>query len=230
MALQIKDQSTWEKFFLDANVPKKDSTIYAKIFVSNRITGELLPDLTKGTLQELGIDILGDCLAILRHARSLTVTPSVVTQPTPIKAPAAKLPQINTDMTLQQFRKFLIDWNVFKQITGVTGTQITAQLYSCCDDPVQNSLVNTISDIFSVDEKHLLDAIESMVTKRSNPTVHRMNFASTTQSRQETIQEYLIRLKSSAPDCEFSCPGCNLDLQPSHIRDQFIRGLHNDTL
>ena len=77
---------------------------------------ELLPDLTKGTLQELGIDILGNCLAILRHARSLTVTPSVVTQPTPIKAPAAKLPQINTDMTLQQFRKFLIDWNVFKQI------------------------------------------------------------------------------------------------------------------
>ena len=69
-----------------------------------------------------------------------------------------------------------------------------------------------------------------MVTKRSNPTVHRMNFASTTQSRQETIQEYLIRLKSSAPDREFSCPGCNLDLQPSHIRDQFIRGLHNDTL
>ena len=170
MALQIKDQSTWEKFFLDANVPKKDSTIYAKIFVSNRITGELLPDLTKGTLQELGIDILGDCLAILRHARSLTVTPSVVTQPTPIKAPVAKLPQINTDMTLQQFRKFLIDWNVFKQITGVTGTQITTQLYSCCDDPVQNSLVNTISDIFSVDEKALAgcNQIDGHQTVKSN--------------------------------------------------------------
>lgn len=54
-----------------------------------------------------------------------------------------------------------------------------------------------------------------------------MNFAAITQSRQETIQEYLIRLKSSAPDCEFSCPGCYLDLQPNHIRDQLIREPHN---
>ena len=133
-------------------------------------------------------------------------------------------------MTLQQFRKFLIDWNVFKQITGITGTQISAQLYSCCDDSVQSCLVNTIPDIFSVDEKQLLEAIESLVTQKSNPTVHRMNFAATNQNQQETIKEYLIRLKSAAPDCEFSCPGCNFDLQPINIRDQFIRGIRIDTL
>jgi len=69
-----------------------------------------------------------------------------------------------------------------------------------------------------------------MVTKRSNPTVHRMNFASITQDQHEAIQDNLIRLKSSAPDCEFTCPSCKLDLQPNHIRDQFIRSLNNDTL
>ena len=229
MALQIKDQSSWEQFFSEAKIPKRDSTAYAKIFVNNRITGELLSDITKETLQELGINVLGDCLAILKHARNSISKPAAI-QPASIKAPAAKLPQINQDMTLQQYRKFLIDWNVFKQITGITDTQITVQLYSCCDDAVQNSIVNTVPDIFSVSEKDLLKSIEETVTKRSNPTVHRMNFAAITQNQHETVQDYLIRLKSSAPDCEFSCPGCNFDLQPNHIRDQFIRGLHNDTL
>ena len=33
-----------------------------------------------------------------------------------------------------------------------------------------------------------------------------------------------------APDCEFACPGCNYDLQSEHIKDQFIRGLFNESL
>ena len=229
MALQLKDQPSWEKFFQDARIPKKDSQSYAKIFVTNRMTGDLLPDITKETLKELGIEILGDCLAIIKHARTIATKKTNV-QPVQIKAPAAKLPEIKQDMTLQQFRKFLIDWNVFKQITGIEESQIAAQLYSCCDESVQNGLVNTVKDIFTINETELLKLIEQIVTKRSNPTVHHMNFAALMQNQNETIQEYLIRLKSSAPDCEFTCPGCDMDLQPSHIKDQLIRGLHNEIL
>ena len=69
-----------------------------------------------------------------------------------------------------------------------------------------------------------------VVTKHSNPSVHRMNFGSITQSSAETIQEFVVRLRSLAPDCEFICPNCTFDLQSNHIRDQFIRGLHNETL
>ena len=176
MALQLKDQPSWEKFFQDARIPKKDSQSYAKIFVTNRMTGDLLPDITKETLKELGIEILGDCLAIIKHARTIATKKTNV-QPVQIKAPAAKLPEIKQDMTLQQFRKFLIDWNVFKQITGIEESQIAAQLYSCCDESVQNGLVNTVKDIFTINETELLKLIEQIVTKRSNPTVHRMNFA-----------------------------------------------------
>ena len=156
-------------------------------------------------------------------------SPVKVAPPT-IKAPSAKLPQISDDMTLPQFRKFVIDWNVFKQITGVTGSQTLAQLYSCCEDTVQNSIVNTIPDIFAVSEKQLLKDIESIVTKRSNPSVHRMTFASLNQISDESIQEYLVKLRSSAPDCEFTCPNCKFDLSPVHIKDQFIRGLYTESL
>lgn len=95
---------------------------------------------------------------------------------------------------------------------------------------MQNSVINTIPDIFSVTEETLLKTIAETVTKHSNPTVHRMHFGSLAQSTEETIKEFLIRLKSSAKDCEFTCQSCNADLQPTNIRDQFIRGLYNDTL
>jgi len=73
------------------------------------------------------------------------------------------------DMTKPQFRKFVIDWTVYKQITGLSGKQLLAQLYNCCNEGVQNSIVNTIPDIFAATEERLLKEIESTVTKQENP-------------------------------------------------------------
>ena len=139
---------------------------------------ELLSEVTKQTLRELGIPVLGDTIAILRHAK--TYLPPTEQKPksdstSTVKPPSTQLPQFASDMTLPQFRKCLIDLNVFKRITNISETQIHAQLYSCCDDIVQNTIVNTIPDIFSVSEANLLGIIESIVTKHSNRSVHRMN-------------------------------------------------------
>ena len=78
----------------------------------------------------------------------------------------------------------------------------------------------------------MLKPIENIVTSHSNPTGHRMTFANIKQSEGESIQNYLIHLKSTstAKNCEYTCPNCNSDLQHLHIKDQFIRGLHNETL
>ena len=86
-------------------------------------------------------------------------------------------------MTLQQFHNFLVDWNVFKQIIAITTTHNIAQLYSCCNDSVQNSLVDTTLYIFTVCKQDLQESIKSNATKRLNPTVHRMKFSSITQDQ-----------------------------------------------
>ena len=135
------------------------------------MTEELLSEITKDTLRELGIPVLGDILAILRHAKKYL--PPAEQMPkadctSTVKPPSAKLPQLTSDMMLPQSRKFLIDWNVFKRITNISETQIHAQLYSCCDDIIQDTIVNTVPDIFSVSEANLLGIIESIVTKHSN--------------------------------------------------------------
>ena len=73
----------------------------------------------------------------------------------------------------------------------------------------------------------MLETIESVVTKRANPIVHRMNFGNLTQHESESIQDFLVRLRTLAIDCEFACPTCAANISTMHIRDQFIRGLNN---
>ena len=104
--------------------------------------------------------------------------------------------------------------------------QIHPQLYNTCDETVQNSLVNTVSDFFSLSKNELLDTLEAIVTKKSNPAVHRLTFASLLQSEGEPVNDFAIWLKAVSPDCEFICPGCSKDLQPFHIKDQLICGLY----
>ena len=40
----------------------------------------------------------------------------------------------------------------------------------------------------------------------------------------------MVRLKTSAMDCEFACPNCHHNLLTTHVKDQFIDGVHNDFL
>ena len=141
-----------------------------------------------------------------------------------MKTLAAKPPLILSHKARPQFCKIRTDWNVFKCITNLPKNQIHPQLHNTCDETVQNSLVNTVSDFFSLSENELLDTLEAIVTKKSNPAVHQLIFASLFQSEGESVNDFVFPLKSVSPDCEFICPGCNKDLQPLHIKDQLICG------
>ena len=229
MALRTKDE--WVAFFKNAGIPDTESDTYATTFEQNRITGELLPELTEQFLDKLKIDIVGDVMAILRHAKSKTLTASnTPQQPSFVKPPSAKLPQLHSDMTHPQFRKFKIDWDVFKNITHISNEQLHSQLYSCCDESVQNAIINTSVNFFEIPESEALTIIEAIVTKKSNPSVHRMAFSAIIQQPNESIQNYVIRIKSAALECEFECPSCHFDMSSINIKDQLIRGLHNDIL
>ena len=94
----------------------------------------------------------------------------------------------------------------------------------------KTSIINSKEDFFQMKETDILTFLETIVTRQSNPSVHRLSFSNITQSDNETIHAFLIRLKSSAQDCEYSCPNCKFDLSSVHVKDQFIRGLHNSQL
>uniref|UniRef100_A0A8D0HMI4 Chromosome 19 open reading frame 47 n=1 Tax=Sphenodon punctatus TaxID=8508 RepID=A0A8D0HMI4_SPHPU len=61
--------SEWIQFFKEAGIPPGPAVNYAVMFVDNRIQKNMLMDLTKEIMNELGITIVGDIIAILKHAK-----------------------------------------------------------------------------------------------------------------------------------------------------------------
>ena len=102
--------------------------------------------------------------------------------------------------------------------------------YHICDDTLQYNIVNTIDNFLTLNEQDIFKTLATIVTKHSNPAVHHLNFSNIYQHEHESVKDYLVRLKTSAMDCEFSCPNCQHDLLTTHVKDQFIRGVHNDVL
>ncbi|VVC30045.1 Hypothetical protein CINCED_3A000933 [Cinara cedri] len=61
----------WIRFFTDAGIPSFASSKYAAIFHENRIQSNMLMDLEKDILKEMGITVIGDIIAILKHAKDV---------------------------------------------------------------------------------------------------------------------------------------------------------------
>ena len=225
---KISSRAAWQEYLKKAGIPEAEATLYAKALHENRI--HYPEDLDKEILKELGITVIGDQIAIMKSAKQSDTPSEKPTHSKTTFAPHIALPRVNAEMTQAEFRKFKTDWSVYKKITKIPDDQMASQLYTACDSAIQTSIVNSVSDLLSVEETELLVLIESFTTRHSNPAVHRLAFSSINQSENEAIKSYLVRLKSSAKDCEFECPSCHHDLSPIHIKDQFIRGLHNTTL
>lgn len=219
------DADGWKALFMANGIKEDSAKTYGDKFAAEEVTFGMLSQLDRDLLKEMGVKKIGEALAILNIDGS--ASPSKFSL---LKTPAPKLPQITSEMTHQQYRKFSIDWNVFLTMTRPPASQIHAILYSCCDDVTQTAIINTYPNFFKENVDELLDKVELIVTRKSNPTVHRMGFSGLMQNDHEKVNAFVVRLKDTAKDCEFQCPSCQHDLSKIYVRDQFIRGLNNDML
>ncbi|KAA0714863.1 hypothetical protein E1301_Tti016053 [Triplophysa tibetana] len=69
MATVTTATSEWIQFFKDAGIPPGLAVNYAVGFVDNRIQKSMLMDLSKEIMMDLGITVIGDIIAILKHAK-----------------------------------------------------------------------------------------------------------------------------------------------------------------
>ncbi|XP_041920335.1 uncharacterized protein C19orf47 homolog isoform X2 [Alosa alosa] len=69
MASEKSATSEWIQFFKDAGIPPSLAVTYAVSFVDNRIQKNMLMDLSKDIMMDLGISAIGDIIAILKHAK-----------------------------------------------------------------------------------------------------------------------------------------------------------------
>ncbi|XP_031646315.1 uncharacterized protein C19orf47 homolog isoform X5 [Oncorhynchus kisutch] len=73
MALNFSVEATseWIQFFKDAGIPAGLAVNYAVSFVDNRVQKNMLMDLSKEIMMDLGITVIGDIIAILKHAKQV---------------------------------------------------------------------------------------------------------------------------------------------------------------
>ena len=201
------DAKQWEELLLEAGLEASAASTHSKAFAAQKLTKDHLSIIDRTMLEELGVTALGESLSILQLGKTARSTES--SKPKYACKLPVKAPTLHAEMTPQQFRKFTVDWSVFRKMTDLPDDRVHAQLYSCADDAVQCALLSTYTDFFSLPEDALLKKIETAVTQRANPMVHRMTFANICQSDQESIQNFVVRLRSAAEDCDFNCPKCS---------------------
>lgn len=79
--------SFWLHFFREAGIPPSPAKSYATTFEDNRISKDMLLDLNKEILNDMGIRVMGDIICILKHAKKVhhslklshTTSPTAVT-------------------------------------------------------------------------------------------------------------------------------------------------------
>ena len=104
---QEKTVDEWKMLFVEVGIPDAESQTYAEKFSDNGLSEDDLSEIDKDMLTEMNITKLDHQLEIMRISK----------KPNKSKhAAKAKSPTILSEMTHPQFRKFLIDWDVFKRI------------------------------------------------------------------------------------------------------------------
>ena len=104
MALSAQD---WKTFLKKAKIPDSAVENYTQLLIENRIQSPTY--LSKDVLKELGINVLGDILAICKEAQTVE-KPQAASSSHKHFTPKVELPRIAIQMTSAEFRKFKLDW------------------------------------------------------------------------------------------------------------------------
>lgn len=138
-----------------------------------------------------------------------------------------KVPEGRYNMSLSEFRTYRKDCLDYQTLTGYTNKQIVLQMRLNMDQDLKRAIdTNYGASWDDLSVNNAINAIKTIVSQTSNAAVFRKEFDNMNQLADETIREYVTRLKSCAIDCNFICPHDEThDLSDYHLVNRIRSGI-----
>ena len=149
-----------------------------------------------------------DTEAVLAAAQlnlhALSHTQRSTTGTTKQKPPKINRPRICKDTSEEDWNTFLKKWELFKKGTDIPHTQLTTQLWQCCETELEADLFKDIPDIYSTSETELLEGIKKLSVISIAASVRRTELLSLQQDHGQPIRSFAAKVKGKAQTCAFN--------------------------
>ena len=144
-----------------------------------------------------------------------------------------KRPEVQGDITDEEWLYFESRWGGYKDATGVSGSELLAQLRECMEEGVRRDHHRQYSGVATATEKELLQQIREVVVRKRNRAVTRRNLHELRQQHGEPIRKFAGRVRSLAVISEYEVT-CSCKVKVPYtdlvIKDQVIAGIANSEI
>lgn len=193
------DTSMWVQFFKDASIPSQYVQSYANKFTENRIRFDMLQDLDRPLLNELGISAIGDCLSILKHAKTWTPKlPDIIESKSAksTKTVASCIPSFSTATESTNSEKPIKSAETLdkpEKLNSAISSNLSASLVSRLNFNPQKSVHERVTPAVSVEEenkapKRKLNCTEESVGSSTRSVLEYRTFSKTAiEPKEKTI-------------------------------------------
>lgn len=150
------------------------------------------------------------------------------------KAEKAKRPELNTDVSDEDWSYFKSRWDQYKKATSLTGEDLVTQLLECCSESLRRDHHRTFSGANAaadITEDTVLAELKTIAVCKRNRAVNRVKLGTLKQDRGEPVRKFAGRVRSLASVSEYSikCTKADCTQMVNYtepvIMDQIIRGL-----
>ena len=170
---------------------------------------------------------------MMTHQAAATASAAPTSTAYSQKLPPIQRPEVKQDIAEEDWDAFMVEWTNFKRCTNLPSTNITDQLYQCCERSLARLLIKEQPDIVMKDEDTLLDAMKRLSVIKVATSVRRSKLLSTRQSHGEGFREFYANVKAAAATCDFKvkCPNtcCGnfppVDYTANVIKDVIVLGI-----
>lgn len=152
------------------------------------------------------------------------------------KPPRIDRPSITRGTTEEEWNTFTKKWNLFKRGTDIPTSQLTTQLWNCCDKELEDDLFKDVNEIDTITENQLLAAIRRLAVISTATSIRKTELLSMKQDHGQPIRSFAAKIKGKAQVCAFSknCPAVdcaqNVDYTNDIVKYVIVNGISDEEI